>query len=167
MYPSGEPMAVSDRQRARTLHLVGRQTMTSTGTTCDDAPIRLAAWRDTVVRVVLVLLAVGAVVAFFGGLSSAQETADGTRWVESWRAVGFLTFAALFVLVALRPRGVPGVWEILLANKTALAITALFESNADERSAGLVDAVLALLIAVAYVLARGWMAWSKREPAGR
>jgi hypothetical protein len=59
------------------------------------------------------------------------------------------------------------VWEILLANKAALAITALFESHADERSAGLVDAVLVVLIAVGYVLTRGWTAWSKQEPSGR
>jgi hypothetical protein len=141
--------------------------MTTTGMTRVDTPIRFSTWRDTVARVVLVLLAMGAVVAFFGGLSSAQEAGDGTRWVESWRAIGFLTFAALFVLLALRPRGVPGVWEILLANKAALAITALFESHADERSAGLVDAVLVVLIAVGYVLTRGWTAWSKQEPSGR
>jgi hypothetical protein len=159
-----EPTTVADRRRVHTLDAFGRRAMTTSGLTCDDAPIRLSTWRDAVARVVLALLAVGAVVAFLGGVSSAQEAGDGTRWVESWRAIGFLTFAALFLLVALRPRGVPGVWEILLANKAALAITALFESHADERSAGLVDAVLAVLIAAAYVLARGWVAWSKREP---
>lgn len=137
--------------------------MTAIGTAGDGAPSRLKGWRDPAARVVMALLAVGAVVAFFGGLGAAQDAGDSTKWVESWRAIGFLTFAALFCLLALRPRGVPGVWEIVFVNKAALALTALFETHADERSAGLIDGVLAVLIAVAYVLARGWTAWSRRD----
>ena len=116
--------------------------------------------RDVASRTIMVLAALGAVMAFVGGLAAAQDAGDSTRWLESWRAVGFVTFAALFALLALRPRGVPGVWEIVFANKAALGVIALLDTTADGRSAGLIDAILAVLIAVAYVLARGWTAWS-------
>jgi len=56
------------------------------------------------------------------------------------------------------------LWEIVFANKVALALTALVATGADGRSAGLIDGLLAVLIAVAYVLARGWAAWSRTEP---
>ena len=135
--------------------------MTSIGMVERGERGRLGKSRDTVSRIIMVLAAVGAVVAFFGGLSAAVKAGDSTRWVESWRAIGFLTFAALFLLLGLRPRGVPGLWEIVFVNKAALALTAMFETSADGRSDGVTDAVLAVLIAGAYVLAQGWTTWSK------
>ena len=135
--------------------------MTSTEMVESGERSQLGKSRDTVARALMFLAAVGAVIAFFGGLSAAHNAGDSTRWVESWRAIGFLTFAALFLLLGLRPRGVPGLWEIVFVNKAALALTAVFEMHADERSAGAFDAVLAVLIAGAYVLAQGWTTWSK------
>ena len=37
--------------------------------------------------------------------------------VETWRLLGFGTFAGLFALLAYRPRYYAGVWELAIANK--------------------------------------------------
>ena len=80
--------------------------------------------------------------------------------METWRLFGFLIFAGMFVLLALRPRSSAGVWELAFFHKAAMAVSALFLSSAKEAAlAGTIDAVLAILIAIAYILTRGWMAW--------
>lgn len=45
--------------------------------------------------------------------------------VETWRAVGFMTFAALFAWLAVRPYASLTVWLIVLGNKLALTIIGL------------------------------------------
>jgi ABC-type uncharacterized transport system YnjBCD permease subunit len=66
----------------------------------------------------------------------------------------------MFVLLALRPRNSAGVWELAFFHKAAMAVSALFLSGAEGAAlAGTIDAVLAAVIAVAYVLTRGWTAW--------
>lgn len=65
------------------------------------------------------ILAVGAGGSVVPGLSSVDQD---LLMLEAWRAVGFLTFAALFVLLAARPLHSPALWLILLGNKLALSI---------------------------------------------
>jgi hypothetical protein len=121
------------------------------------------AWRDRVGRALMSVAAAGAVVAFVGSIGAVQAAGPETASVETWRLFGLLVFAGMFALLAARPRASAGLWELALFHKAAMAIASLFLAGAREAvSAGAVDAVLAILIAVAYVLTRGWMAWRRR-----
>ena len=73
---------------------------------------------------------------------------------------GFLVFTGIFVLLALRPRNSAGLWELAFFHKMAMAVSALFLSDAKGAAmAGTIDVLLAVLIAMGYVLTRGWMGW--------
>jgi hypothetical protein len=117
-------------------------------------------WQDRLGRRLMWLAALGAFAAFISGVSAVNSATPETVWVETWRMFGFLVFAGMFVLLALRPRNSAGVWELAFFHKAAMSISALFLSGAEEAAmAGTIDAVLAVLIAMAYILTRGWMAW--------
>lgn len=68
------------------------------------------------------LLATAAGAAAIPALTSAPSE---VLMVELWRALGFLTFAALFALLAARPLLSIALWVIVLGNKVALAIGGL------------------------------------------
>jgi hypothetical protein len=77
---------------------------------------------------------------------------------------GFLVFAGMFALVGLRPRLSAGVWELAFLHKLAMAGAALFLPGTHEAvAAGSVDAVLVVLIAVAYFCTQGWRSWRLRD----
>ena len=119
-----------------------------------------ARWRDRLGRGLMWLAALGALSAFASGIAAVNNATPETIWVETWRLFGFLVFTGMFVLLALRPRNSAGVWELAFFHKAAMAISALFLSGAQGAAmSGTIDAVLALLIAMAYIFTRGWMAW--------
>jgi hypothetical protein len=75
-------------------------------------------------RVLAGVAAVLAVGAFIAGIPAAAGAGASAAMVETWRTVGFATFAALFAYLAVRP-GAVGVWAIAVANKLALTIAAV------------------------------------------
>jgi hypothetical protein len=107
--------------------------------------------------------ALGAVFAFVGAVGATVAAGPETRVVESWRTYGFLVFAGLFVLLALRPRLYPRVWELVILHKSATALTAasLLGSAADAPTVAVVDGILAAMIIAAYLLARGYAGWTR------
>ena len=73
-------------------------------------------------------------------------------------------FAGLFVLLALRPRAMPGVWELAIFDKAALTLTAMTWLSAEPPVADAavvvtVDGALTVLLVAAYLLTRAWTAW--------
>lgn len=117
-------------------------------------------WQDRLGRGLMWLAALGALAAFASALAVVNRATSETIWVETWRLFGFLVFTGMFVLLALRPRNAAGVWELAFFHKAAMAVSALFLSDADGAAlAGTIDAVLAIVILVAYILTRGWIAW--------
>ncbi|GAB09119.1 hypothetical protein GOARA_028_00300 [Gordonia araii NBRC 100433] len=66
--------------------------------------------------------------------------------------------------LAWRPRGLPGVWEVLIAQKliVGLLLLAAFRDADGAVLTGTVDVALAGVLLVAYWAARGWKAWSGR-----
>jgi hypothetical protein len=74
--------------------------------------------------------------------------------------LGFLVFAGMFALLAIRPRSTPGVWELAFGHKAAMAVAAVILAGAHEAtSAGPIDAFLALAILTSYLCMRGWESW--------
>src|SRR5690606_7293500 len=123
--------------------------------------------RDRVAAVLMYLAAVGAFVAFIGAIPAVRDADSATVLVESWRMLGFLVFAGLFALLAARPRHYAGVWELAFLHKAGMAVTALLLLDGDAEGAGSIasiDGALAVMILLAYVLARGHTAW-RNEPA--
>ena len=124
------------------------------------APETFPKWQDRLGRGLMWLAALGALLAFASGFASVNAATSETVWVETWRLFGFLVFAGMFVLLALRPRNSAGIWELAFFHKTAMAISALVLSGAkDAGMAGAVDGVLAILLLIAYICTRGWVAW--------
>lgn len=117
-------------------------------------------WQDRLGRGLMWFAALGAFSAFAFAIPAVTSAASDMIWIETWRMFGFLVFTGMFVLLALRPRNSAGVWELAFFHKATMAVSALILSGAkDATMAGTIDGVLAILIAIAYVLTRGWMAW--------
>jgi hypothetical protein len=123
----------------------------------------LPAWRTTAARILLGLAAAGAVVSFASGVGRTMDAGPATQAVEAWRTLGFAAFAGLFALLAWRPLGYPGVFEIVIANKAALAVLGLtILASADGASDFVVfDGILTIALVAAYVLVDGWTAWRR------
>ncbi len=131
--------------------------------------------RDQIARVLLLVAASGAMFAFVGAIGSVQSAKPTTVLAEMWRMYGFLVFAGLFALLALRLRRLVGVWELVIFHKLASAITAatlIGGAVPEAATIAIVDGVLAAMTVAAYVLARGLTGWnttrfaSTRVPSG-
>jgi hypothetical protein len=119
---------------------------------------------ERVGRVLLWIAAVGAAAAAVSAVATVVGAGGTTKVVETWRLYGFIVFAGLFVLLALRPLAQRGVWELAMLNKVALTVTALaYAAYGGISGAGSMaawDGVLSLVLIAAYVCCRGWAAWS-------
>ncbi|MEU7751159.1 hypothetical protein AB0B57_35295 [Micromonospora sp. NPDC049101] len=121
------------------------------------APAPLA---DRIGRGFAAVAALATVVAFVNGILLTLDAPDDRLFIEGWRVSSFAIFAALFALLAFRPRRSAGVWEILLAGKTALVVFGMTIGDVSEaRLSALIDLGLVAVVATAYVLCRGWLAW--------
>lgn len=127
--------------------------------------------RDRIGRVLLWIAAVGAAGAAVSAISTVLGVGGTTKIVETWRLYGFVLFAGLFVLLALRPLGYRGVWELAVLNKVALTVTALaYAARGGISGTGSIiawDGGLSLVLIAAYVCCRGWTAWSAPDRGPR
>lgn len=115
--------------------------------------------RDAVGRSVMALLALSALAAAGMSASGLDSFGADRIWVEAWRMFGLIAFAALFALLARFPRRLPGIWEVAFLHKAALFVFGGFATGAAERESMWVDLILALCIALAWWLCRGWQSW--------
>lgn len=132
-----------------------------TGRADRGSPIGLRAAR---VLMAVAAVAAGAAAVFaVAGLGAANPE---TVVVETWRAYGLVVFAGLFALLAWRPVGYRGVWELVIAHKLALTITALVLGPGAAGTGEVIvwDGALSVLLLVAYLSCRGWRSW--RRPLG-
>lgn len=115
---------------------------------------------DRIGRGLAAFASLATVGAFADGIIRMTDAADDRLWVEAWRTITYAFFIGLFALLAARPRQAAGIWELALAGKTALVVFAVIVGDIPEaRLAGMVDFALVVVVALAYVLTRGWLAW--------
>lgn len=115
---------------------------------------------DRVARYLLLLAALGAAGSAASSVGTVWHSDGATTVVETWRGYGFVVFAGLFILLALRPHGYPGLWELVIVNKLALTITALcYAVHGGIAGTGAIltwDGGLSVVLIVAYLVCRGW-----------
>ena len=123
----------------------------------------VSTWRDRIATGILLLAAIGAFFSFVGSISSVAVASPATQVVEIWRMYGFVVFTGLYVLLAFWPRHYPGVWELAIMSKAALAISGLAllgRGVADAQTILIFDGSLAVITLIAYVLAKGYTGWA-------
>jgi hypothetical protein len=120
--------------------------------------------RDRAARIILGLCAVGALAATAVTAGEVVDAEGTVRVAETWRLAGLPVFAGLFVVLAAAPRRVAGLWELIIANKIALVVAGATYLSGVEGGSDFVyvDGALVILVVTAYVLSRGWTAWSRR-----
>jgi peptidoglycan/LPS O-acetylase OafA/YrhL len=111
-------------------------------------------------RGILALLSVLALIAGASSLGAVIDAPTSTRAVETWRMVGFFTFAALFSLLAQKMQNNKELWSIIIANKLALTVIGIF-FVAQGGIAGASDFVafdgtISILLIIASFLAGVW-----------
>ncbi len=125
--------------------------------------------RDRIARVLMILLGIASVGAFANAAHDFGSIAPERINVETWRMFAFLVFAGLFTLLGLFPRRMPGLWELVLFQKSAVTIflTVIVPPHAESAqladhasSIAGVDAILVITTLASYILTRGWRAWS-------
>jgi hypothetical protein len=120
--------------------------------------------RDRLAMIIMLIASLGAVIAFLGAVPTALDAGSSTVIVETWRTLGFLVFSGLFLLLALRPRQYPGLWELAIFHKGGMAIIAALLARGDATDAGSVaifDGILLIVILVAYILSKGYTSWQR------
>jgi len=134
--------------------------MSQSGANVPIYPV-LPAWRMTTARVLLGVAAAGAFISFVLQVGPTMDAGPATQAVEAWRMVGLAAFAGFFALLAWRPLAYPGVFEIAIVSKAALAVLGLtLLASADHGSEYVVfDGMLTVVLLAAYLLADGWTAW--------
>lgn len=115
-----------------------------------------------VARALLVIAALGALAAAAGSIQTVRDAGPETLVVEVWRLAGYTLFSGLFALLAYRPVHYAGVWELVIVNKLALTVVTLtYAADADgAREVALADGALTAVLLGAYLLSRGWQAWT-------
>lgn len=121
--------------------------------------------RDTIGATLLHLCALGALSSSILALTEVGDVGPATQGVELWRGVGYLFFAAVFVLLSRAPRQLRGLWEITILAKLALPLAALaIARDADDTMSFLIfDGILVVVLAVAYLLMSAWTAEPPRR----
>lgn len=125
-------------------------------------------WRDRTAMILMLLASGGAFISFLSSIGESVAASPATQVVEIWRAYGFGIFSGLFLLLAFFPRRYPGIWELAILNKAALAFTGLILLGHGIKDASTIlffDGTLALIIVLAYVLTRGYSGWATFKTA--
>ncbi|MGE5334319.1 MAG: hypothetical protein ACM3N4_06425 [Nitrososphaerota archaeon] len=121
--------------------------------------------RDRIATVLMLVSALGALYAFITAIGAVQAAGPATQQVETWRMFGFLMFVGVFVLLGVWPRRLPGLWELTIADKVGLTVVEvlLIGNHADgAQFAAISDGILCAFLIAAYLLSRGYTAWSPR-----
>ena len=118
--------------------------------------------RDRIAAALMLIAALGALFSFLSSIGPAVAAGHDAQVVEVWRSYGYLVFAGLFVVLAFRPRRCPGVWELVIFHKAALAFSAvtLISGAAGGTTVLVADGLVAILLIASYVLARGYAGWA-------
>jgi hypothetical protein len=124
----------------------------------------VAPWRDRVANALMLVAVLAASFAFASSTRAVAAASPDTLVVEIWRMLGYLVFAAIYVLLAMRPRFHPGLWELSFFHRAGVALFLLAVAPGVSAGIAAVEAAIAAIIAASYFLAKGYLAWNVAEP---
>ncbi|SCE68812.1 hypothetical protein GA0074695_0318 [Micromonospora viridifaciens] len=109
-------------------------------------------------RILLIIATVSAVGAAVTQIQVVFDAGGATKVVETWRLYGFVVFAGLFALLAVRPLGNLTVWLLVIMNKLALTVTGLaYQAHGGIADTGPIitwDGGLTVLLLAAFAVSR-------------
>ncbi len=120
--------------------------------------------RKRIGTALMILAALAALYAVVTAVGAALSAGPDTKQVEWWRAVGFLMFTGVFILLAVNPRKYPGLWELTIFNKLLLTVVevSLIQENAtNAQFSAMADGVLTVILIAAYWLSEGYKSWKR------
>ena len=125
-----------------------------------NAQTGAAAWRDRLGALLLSVCAAGAIVAAISAVETVADAGSATEAVETWRLIGFVFFAGVFVLLSLAPRQLRGLWELTIGAKLALPVAGatFLRGSTDATTFVTFDGIVTVLLVCAYVSMAGWTA---------
>ena len=159
--PAGEPLSVRTIQKK-----ISMTDLEPCETDHPEREMRIHApgiWRDRIATVLMTLAGLAAVYAFMAPLLTMTSYPPSTVMVELWREFGYLVFAGLFFMLAANPRLYPGVWEVSMFHKAALAVSGLILLGVatDAGATAIFDGTLLAVLIICYLLTRGYSAWGR------
>ena len=120
----------------------------------------------TIAKVLMWFAALGALGSAISAIPTTFHAGGADKIIQTWQLYGYLVFAALFMLLAYRPRQYRGVWEVVIGNKVALTVTAiLYAVHGGIDGTGTIivwDGGLSIVLIAAYMLSKGWRSASGR-----
>ncbi len=127
--------------------------------------------RDKAARCLLIALSVATLGAFANAAIEFGALPPDRLIVGTWQMLGFAVFAGLFALLAIWPRRMPGLWELILFHKVGVTLmnlgfigTVSGPMPSDNPAAVvMIDGSLVVVTLIAYVLAQGWRPWFIRS----
>ena len=109
-------------------------------------------------RILLIIATVSVVGAAVTQIQVVFDAGGATKVVETWRLYGFVVFAGLFALLAVRPLGNLTVWLLVIMNKLALTVTGLaYQAHGGIADTGPIitwDGGLTVLLLAAFAVSR-------------
>jgi hypothetical protein len=116
--------------------------------------------RDLLGAALLSTSAVGALAAALAGTQTIADAGPDTQAVETWRVVGFAYFSGAFLLLALAPRQLRGLWELTIMAKLALPLSGVtfLRGSAEAGTFVVADGAVTIALLAAYLLMAGWAA---------
>lgn len=78
-----------------------------------------------IAQIILGVISVSALLAGLGAIATVTRATEPMLVVETWRMVGFFTFAALFAILAQTPLANRPLWLVVILNKFALTLVGL------------------------------------------
>ncbi|MBQ2263686.1 MAG: hypothetical protein II336_20270 [Loktanella sp.] len=123
--------------------------------------------RDKTARYLMIALSVATLGAFANAAAEFGSLPPDRLIVGTWQILGFAVFAGLFALLAIWPRRMPGLWELILLHKVGVTLmnigfieTVSGPMPSDNPTAVvMIDGTLVAITLLAYVLAQGWRPW--------
>lgn len=131
----------------------------------------IPAARDKAARYLMIALSVATWGAFANAAAEFRTLPPDRLIVGTWQMLGFAVFAGLFAVLAIWPRRMPGLWELILFHKIGVTLmsigfigTVSGPMPSDNPTAVvMIDGTLIVVTLLAYVLAEGWRPWFARS----
>lgn len=127
--------------------------------------------RDKAARYLMIALSIATLGAFSNAAAEFGTLPPDRLIVGTWQMLGFAVFAGLFALLAIWPRRMPGLWELILFHKVGVTLMNIGfigivsgpMPSDNPTAVVLIDGTLVVVTLLAYVLVQGWRPWFMRS----